>query len=107
MADTTTDSSRMLLLAMAFGQGAGTMLASRDALSAALSYFNDKQLQGLEENRWNEYALKTVEFSRAMGTLAAFSAARNGQLVIGPEDVRYAITAARAQSVPLLGPCGC
>jgi hypothetical protein len=101
-----TDDPRVLLLAMAFGQGAGTLLASTDALEAALSYFQQR-VQNLPPGKWEENILKIVEFTRALGTLSAVHAAQSGAIVIGAEDVSFAIAGTQNNRAAPLGICNC
>jgi len=89
-----------LQLAMAFGQGAGTMLATAAALMEAYKAYEP----AFEEraSRWVEVELRTVEFARALGQVAAISAAQNGRCVIEADDVRTALKAVQSnRSRPL------
>ncbi len=102
----STDDPRVLLLAMALGQGAGTMLASSDALETALSYFQHR-VQGLSAQEWDTHVLKIVEFTRVLGTLSALHAAQNQRAVIGVEDVNFAIGGVQNNTFAPLGICNC
>ena len=72
--------SMTLQLAMGFGQGAGTMLATTDAVMMARDAYR-VQL-GQIAGQWSEYALQTIEYSRVLGSLAAAHALNAGRSVI-------------------------
>lgn len=78
-----------LQLAMAFGQGAGAMLATSEALLTAYNAY----LPSFERKagEWPEHELRSLQYARALGFLAAFTAAQNGRAVIDVEDVRTAL----------------
>jgi succinyl-CoA synthetase beta subunit len=105
----STIDPRVLLLAMAFGQGAGTMLATEDALQLALS----KCARFLEANssdseEWEANALRFIEYARAVGTLAAHSAAGDLKPVIDATAVDRALGAlGPTRMVAYFGACGC
>lgn len=90
-----------LQLAMAFGQGAGTMLATSEALMAAFTPYAAAFEEKAE--RWVEFELKALEYARALGQVAAYAAASNRRCVIDAEDVRYALSVVQSNTVrPLL-----
>ncbi len=97
MADAQLDVIR-LQAAMAFGQGAGAMLASPDAIQLLL----ERQGHLLENaaRDWERSWFPFIELTRVMGQIAAARAAVNGRWQIGPEDVEGALQVA-------LGPCPC
>jgi hypothetical protein len=107
-ASSTVD-PRVLLLSMAFGQGAGTMLATGEALQLALS----KCAPFLEANdpdseAWTEYALRFVEYARGLGKVSAHVAAGNLQYVIDAAAVDRALGAIGPKNrFAYMGPCGC
>jgi hypothetical protein len=89
MPDETTVEAKFLQLAMAFGQGAGVMLATEEALLAAReAYAGDVRARAPE---WNEYALQAIEYGRILGSLAAEHALRHSRCVIDVPDVRHAL----------------
>jgi hypothetical protein len=94
---------RILQLAVGFGQGAGFMLVTEDALLNALSEYQ----QSLERRDadWDRYALQAIEYCRAMGSLAAHGAMDHGRVVITAEDVAKALAAVRHNRNWPLGPC--
>lgn len=107
-ASSTVD-PRVLLLAMAFGQGAGTMLATEEALQLALS----KCAPFLEANNsdseeWTNFALRFIEYARGLGTLSAHVAAGNLQYVIDAAAVGRALGAiGPTNRFAYIGECGC
>ena len=92
-----------LQLAMAFGQGAGTMLATSAALLAAFTPYAAAFEHRAE--RWAEFELRAVEYARALGQVAACSAASNRRCVIDVKDVRYALGVVRSNTQPPLSVC--
>ena len=92
-------------LAMAFGQGAGTMLATPAALSDALGPYRTYLFDNTRS--WNDVALLFIEYTRALGTLAMVNAARRGAAVIEAPDVKKALFSIRTNKVFPLGPCNC
>lgn len=94
---------KVLQLAMGFGQGAGTMLATEGALlSGVAPYLANIQARS---SNWNEYALQAIEYSRAMGSLAAQHAVARGSCVIEARDVDAALAAVRQNTLAPLGVC--
>jgi len=69
---------------IAFGQGAGTMTVAHDAIDAARQEYAD----GIAASapRWNEIALPTLEYARAIGRVAAYLAVKDGRNVISKGD---------------------
>jgi hypothetical protein len=94
---------RILQLAVGFGQGAGFMLVTEDALLHALSEYR----QSLERRDadWDGHALQAIEYCRAMGSLAAHQALGHGRVVITAEDVVKALDAVRHNRTWPFGPC--
>lgn len=95
---------RVLQLAMAFGQGTGTMLATEEAVKTALASLTAY----LEKSsvRWNRDSLKFIEYARALGTVAAVAAAGDRAFVIGREHVETALNGIERNLVePLI--CNC
>jgi len=92
-----------LQLAMAFGQGAGTMPATPEALWATYSMY----LSAIKEKigKWPEIELRTLEYARALGRLAAFNASSNGRIVIDVEDVRAAAPLVRKNRLRPIALC--
>jgi hypothetical protein len=92
-------------LAMAFGQGAGTMLATPSAVSDALSPYRAYLIDNA--GSWNDVALLFIEYSRALGTLSMVNAASRGAAVIDATDVKKALISIRSNKAFPLGPCNC
>jgi hypothetical protein len=94
---------KVLQLAMGFGQGAGTMLATEGALLSGVGPY----LASIHErsSNWSEYALQAVEYSRAMGSLAAQHALAAGRCVIEESDVQFALAAVQQNTLAPLGVC--
>jgi hypothetical protein len=109
MADFSEDNTLETIayqLAMAFGQGSGTMLATPGAVKAAFESFRD----GVEQRagNWDTHALLFIEFARALGTLAAAHAVRDNSPVIRQADVLGAVDGIRGgNQVRPLGICNC
>jgi hypothetical protein len=85
-----------LQLAMAFGQGAGTMLATSQALLAAFNPYAAAFENRAE--RWADFELRAIEYARALGQVAACAAANNRRCVIDVEDVQYALAVVQSNS---------
>jgi hypothetical protein len=85
-----TPQSIGLQLAMAFGQGAGTMLATPRALMAAFNTYAEAFTDRAES--WSAFELRAVEYARALGQVAAWTAVDNGRCIIDLADVRAALT---------------
>ena len=90
-------------LAMAFGQGAGTMLATSRALQAAFKPYDSAVRNRL--GNWADAELRAVAFARALGHVAAVHAAGRGHCVIDVEDVEYGLDAVRRNELRPLGAC--
>jgi hypothetical protein len=103
MADETSFEGLTLQLAMGFGQGAGVLLATEEALMTALGAYKN-QLRDIGE-RWESLAVQTIEYSRTMGSLSAHHALSDGRCVIDVGDVQYALTAVARNTVLPLGVC--
>ena len=103
MPDEITVDGKILQFAMAFGQGAGLMLATEDALLAAReAYGGDVRARAPE---WNEYALQAIEYGRVLGSLAAEHALRHDRCVIDVPDVRHALGVVQTNERSPLGFC--
>jgi hypothetical protein len=89
-------------LAMAFGQGAGTMPASREGLCVAFSAYGHLVA---DEGRWNTAAVLILEWARVLGRSAAAHALRAGRCVIDAEDVEFALRAAQSSQIEPLAGC--
>ncbi len=87
-----------LQLAMAFGQGAGCMLATPDALSYAFS----SQAGVVERavNDWTASRFAFIELVRLAGQVAAARAAVDSRAQIEIEHIRIAI-----ETVMIVCPC--
>lgn len=72
---------------MAFGQGAGTMLATPAALRAGRAAYGKL----FAPDTWEQHAPLTLEFARAIGRLAAHNALQQGASAIGEDDMKAAI----------------
>jgi hypothetical protein len=103
MPETSTVEGRTLQLAMAFGQGAGVMLATEAALLAALGPYAES-IRGRDSD-WDEYALQSLEYARVLGSLAAHHALGAGHCVIDAHDVRHALEIVRENRLPPLLVC--
>jgi hypothetical protein len=92
-----------LQLAMAFGQGTGTMLATAGALLKAFNTygasFDDKAAS------WEDFELRALEYARALGQVAAYAAVKNGRCVIDVDDVQYALGIVQANTLRPLSVC--
>ena len=87
-----------LQMAMAFGQGAGSMLAAEEAIGqmfASNSDIVDRAIQDWDQSRW-----AFIELMRVLGQMAAVRAAMAGQGYIRWMDIEGALPAA-------LGLCPC
>lgn len=103
MAFETSFEGRTLQLAMGFGQGAGVLLATERALTTALGAYVG-QLRNIEE-RWESFAVQTIEYSRTLGSLSAHHALSDGRCVIDVGDVQYALNAVANNTALPLGEC--
>ncbi len=73
---------------MAFAQGAGTLMASREMIAAATADYAERVAR--EKGRWDAIALQTLEFARGLGRVAAHHAVRDGRNLITEHDYRRA-----------------
>ena len=87
-----------LQLAMAFGQGAGTMLADREALETLLSEQSDIIERALRD--WDASQWAFISLVRMLGQHSAARAAANGSAVIRWEDVKFSLP-----TVMIICPC--
>ncbi len=92
MAETITlDSQVHEILAqifIAFGQGAGTMTVSREAIRAATRTYTS--LVQANVTKWRDIELQTLEYARSLGRVAAHLALRDGSQVVRDEHYREA-----------------
>jgi hypothetical protein len=95
-----TAQSIELHIAMAIGQGAGTMLATSRALMAVFDSYGDAIKDSVA--RWGDIHLRTAEYARALGQIAAHVAIANGHCVIEYEDMQSAINVVQHNRVPPL-----
>ena len=93
---------RVWQLAMAFGQGTGTLLATREALLDAFRPYADAI--GDDAN-WQQQSSRIFAFARALGQISAAHAARAGRCVIDSEDIKFALMAVRKNTIEPLGQC--
>jgi hypothetical protein len=70
----------LMLISMAFGQGAGTMRATPDAVDAATADYRRLIEQSTEP--WEVIELSTLELARSVGRFAAHVATADGRDVI-------------------------
>jgi hypothetical protein len=87
-----------LQLAMAFGQGAGVMLANPEALETLLSVHGEVLRNAMVD--WSASRWAFVELVRTLGQLSAARAAANGSPVIRWDDINPAMEV-------VLGLCPC
>lgn len=87
-----------LQLAMAFGQGAGTMLANAEALQTLLAEEGD--IIGNALGNWSASHWAFTELVRTLGQLSATRAAMGGSAEIRWADIAESLPAA-------LGRCPC
>ena len=87
-----------LQLAMAFGQGAGTMLANAEALETLLSEQGEMLATAL--NTWDKSRWAFTELVRTLGQLSAAHAAAGGSAEIRWNDIA-------ASLAPVLQICPC
>jgi len=91
-----------LQLAMAFGQGAGALLATAEALETAFDTYAEAFDDRAAE--WHAFELRAIEYSRALGQVAAWTAMSNGRCIIDAKDVRAAFAVVRGNRLrPLQG----
>ena len=90
--------SVQLQLAMAFGQGTGTMMASAEALEYALTQHSDVILRANAD--WQAAKYTFLELVRLAGQIAAVHAAHDSKAEIARIHVERAIPA-------VLGVCPC
>ena len=92
-----------LQLAAGFGQGAGTMLATGEAVEAAIGAYSTS-LQA-RASTWSDYSLQTIEYARALGRLSAAKALSHGRCVIELADVEYGLDRVQQNTAWPLGVC--
>ena len=92
-----------LQLAMAFGQGAGALLATPEALETAYdTYATAFEVRARE---WSAFELRAIEYSRALGQVAAWTAISNGRCIIDAKDVKAAFAVVRRNRLRPLRLC--
>jgi hypothetical protein len=96
---------KLLQLAMAFGQGAGSMLAAEEGIKTALAPYERKISE--VSGRWSQVAVIFIEYARILGHLSAVHAAQAGRCVITSEDVEVGLRAIQANTLDPFMPCGC
>jgi hypothetical protein len=87
-----------LQLAMAFGQGAGAMLANTEALETLLAEEGEVLTRAMTD--WNASHWAFTELVRVLGQLSAAHAA-----AAGSAEIRWPDIAASLQAVMTLCPC--
>jgi len=87
-----------LQVAMAFGQGAGAMLASHDALKFLLTEHGAVLERASRD--WKAARFAFVDLMRVLGQIAATIAAMDGHWQIEKQHIKQAVPTA-------LGPCPC
>jgi hypothetical protein len=97
MASESYDSIR-LQMAMAFGQGAGSMLATPAALSFAMS--SQSKLIERAAGDWSASQFAFIELVRVLGQIAATQAARDGKPRIEEAHVKAGLAS-------VVGICPC
>jgi hypothetical protein len=90
----------LALIHMAFGQGAGTMIATPEAVRAGEAAYE----KVLSPRNWDENALAVLEYSRAVGRVAAHIATDAASPIIDAKHVRAAI---KKVGVNQAGPVRC
>lgn len=75
-----------LQLAMAFGQGAGSLLAEGDAIKRLLA--DSGPLLAIAVKDWEQYQVPFVHHVRLLGQHSAMRAGAAGHAVIGWRDIR-------------------
>lgn len=85
-----------LQMAMAFGQGAGAMVAEEAALERLLS--TETEMVERAAGRWSTFHWAFLTLLRALGQVAAIRAAQAGRVTIRWEDIELSLPA-------VLGPC--
>lgn len=93
---------RVWQLAMAFGQGAGTLLATREGL---LDAFTPYATAISDDKHWQQQSSRVFAFARALGQVSAAHAARAGRCVIDSEDIKFGLMALRKNTIEPLGQC--
>ena len=92
-------------LAMAFGQGAGNLLATPGAVTAAIAPFRETFSNNVE--RWDEWGLKSMTFARTLGQVAATRAVVAEAVVIDTAHVTWALACVQNNQLMPLGVCNC
>jgi hypothetical protein len=77
----------LALIHMAFGQGAGTMIATPEAVRAGEAAYE----RVLSPREWDKNALAVLEYSRAVGRVAAHLATDEASPLIDAKHVKAAI----------------
>ena len=87
-----------LQLAMAFGQGAGAMLATPEALEALLAQEGDVLNRAMRN--WNESRWAFTQLVRTLGQVSATNAAMSGSAEIRWSDISKSLG-------PVMTACPC
>ena len=92
-------------LAMAFGQGAGNLVATPGAVSAAMAPFRETFSNNVTS--WDDWSLKAIAFARTLGQCAATRAVTEGAAVISSAHVGWALETVGNNAIMPLGQCNC
>lgn len=106
MADPPLDPKlqRLVQLAVAFGQGTGSVHLTAEGASAGAQVFTDYLGPALVQ--WDTLASLAWDFARVTGHLASHNAVKNGRHAITAEDVLWAANAVANGEVSEFS-CGC
>ena len=85
-----------LQMAMAFGQGAGAMLAEEEALEKLLS--SEMEMVERAAGKWSTFHWAFLSLLRTLGQVASVRAAQDGRVRIRWVDIELSLPA-------VLGPC--
>jgi hypothetical protein len=88
---------------MAFGQGAGPLLASGETILALTEDYRGAAER--DRNSWNAIAPVVLGWARAVGALSGHHALHDSRFVISREDYQYAKDVAARHSEILLSRC--
>ncbi len=103
MAAIPRDQVVLIQLSAAFGQGAGTLFVSEDAVVAALDHFTPVLPRLAAE--WAEKGLQVLEYARTIGRTAGWLAIERGDDAISEADFREGLKRVRGLNPRLFGPC--
>jgi hypothetical protein len=88
---------------IAFGEGAGPVLVSREAILAVTKDYRDAAAHDAE--RWDTYAPAVLSWAKAMGALAAHHALADSRTVVDAEDYGFARAALARHPTLNRDPC--